>query len=221
MNIALGVSLDNSNIELEKLTNGPVNYAISHTEFSLPVKQVKVDGKNELNVVFPQSLEEMRSAQYIKVEINAVPKEVIKKAPTTRPPMQDLEGIDPKIAEKLRKIKITTLSELATSTAKTIVRKAKIKDKEAQAAIGTAKFIVRSRLAGVEGLDADDAELLTSGAMIRTVNDLAKSKPQELYSKLKKIIETKVAKVPKTYELSLEKVQRWVLSAKLRIPAKS
>ena len=219
LNIALGASLDTSNIELEKMTKGPVNYAVSHTEFSLPIKEVKIDRKREVTIVFPKTPEEMAKAQYVKIDIKAVPKVVTPKKPVTQLKVEDIEGIDPKIVEKLRKININNISDLAESSVKNLVAKAKIEEKKAREYLGMAKFIMKSSFAGIEGLDEEIAEVLIRGAKINSIDKLASANSENLYKKLKDAIEKKVVRIPKTYELTLDDVKRWVLSAKRHIRA--
>lgn len=77
-----------------------------------------------------------------------------------------------------------------------------------------AKLMVKSNIAGVEGVDEQVAELLVVGAKIDTKEKLAQSNPEELVNTLNEAIKTGTVKTPKSLRLTIEDSTRWVNSAK-------
>ncbi len=184
VNVALGATLDATNIELEKITKGPINYAISNIEFALPIKEIEIDKQEEIVILFPKTTEETAKAQYFKVSIQAVPKVVTPFKVTKELKVEDMEWIDDATSEKLRKLGIKTVSDLAVPKAEELATKLKITKSKARDYIDMAAFIVKSRFAGISRLNEVGAELLVKGAGICSVTKLATTDAKELFNSL-------------------------------------
>jgi hypothetical protein len=77
-----------------------------------------------------------------------------------------------------------------------------------------AKLIVKSNIAGVDGVDEQIAELLVVGAKIDSKEKLAQADPEELANILSEAVKAGKVKVPKATRLSIEESKRWINSAK-------
>ena len=217
INIAIGNSLDVSNIELEKLAQGPVNYAISNMEFSVPIKEVEIDKEKRIQVLFPETVEEMSKTQYMKISIKATPKIVPPTKTISKLNVEDIEGIGDIIGGKLRALNITEVSDLALASAEDIYEKINVSEEKAREFISMAKLMVKSSFAGLEGIDEESAELLVKGVKIDSLEKLAVSDATDLFNRLNEAVNKKIVRVPKTYKLTVDDVKRWISSARRRI----
>ncbi len=127
--------------------------------------------------------------------------------------MEAIEGIGPVIGEKLRNIGIYTVSDLALAQ-KADLTKLAIPSKKAEEFISMAKLMVKSDIAGVEGVDEQVAEMLVVGAKIDSKEKLSQADPEALTQALTEAIKAGTVKVPKTTRLTVEDTTRWVDSAK-------
>ncbi len=92
--------------------------------------------------------------------------------------------------------------------------KLKISSKKANEFISMAKLMVKSNIAGVEGVDEQVAELLVVAGKIDSKEKLAQTSPEELTSILSDAIKTGKVKVPKSFRLTVDDSKRWIDSAK-------
>jgi hypothetical protein len=112
------------------------------TLFALPTKQGELD-PNLMSTV--------------NMTLRPIPLEV--KPTSSRKPVEAIEGIGTVIGERLRAIGIETVSDLAIASPEQLV-KANVTQKKAAEFISMAKLMVKSNIAGVEGVDEQVAELL-------------------------------------------------------------
>lgn len=166
------------------------------TLFALPTKQGDLD-PNTLSIV--------------NLTLRPIPLDV--KPVSGRKPVEAIEGIGPAYGERLRKLGIETVSDLAVASTEDVA-KADLPRKKAAEFISMAKLMVKSNLAGVDGVDEQTAELLVTGGKIDTKEKLAQATPEELVKVLDEAVKTGAVKVPKSYRLSVEDSKRWIDSAK-------
>ena len=127
-------------------------------------------------------------------------------------PVETIEGIGPVIGERLRALGIETVSDLAVASTDDIV-KAGVPRKKAAEFISMAKLMTKSDIAGVDGVDEQVAELLVASS-IDSKEKLAQSTPEELTKILGETLQSGKAKVPKTYQVSVDASKRYIDSAK-------
>jgi hypothetical protein len=166
------------------------------TLFALPTKQGDLD---------PNTL------STLNLTLRPIPLEV--KPVSGRKPVEAVEGIGSVIGERLRNLGIATVSDLATASTDDLV-KAEVSRKKAAEFISMAKLMVKSSIAGVEGVDEQVAELLVTGGKIDSKEKLAQATPEELVNVIDEAIKSGKVKVPKTYRVSVEESKRWIDSAK-------
>ncbi len=165
------------------------------TMFALPTKQGDLD-PNTMSV--------------LSLTLRPIPLEV--KPVSGRKPVEAIEGIGPVIGERLRAQGIETVSDLAVAAPEELV-KADLTKKKASEFISMAKLMVKSNIAGVEGVDEQVAELLVA-SKIDSKEKLAQTTPEELIKTLDATIKSGKAKIPKTYSVSVDDSKRWIDSAK-------
>jgi len=166
------------------------------TLFALPTKQGEID---------PNTM------STLSLTLKPIPLTV---KPTVSPrPVEAIEGIGPVIGEKLRNIGIYTVSDLAMAP-KEDLTKLSISSKKADEFISMAKLMVKSDIAGVEGVDEQIAELLVVGAKIDSKEKLSQADPETLAKTIADAIKAGTVKVPKTLHLTVDDSKRWVDSAK-------
>jgi len=148
----------------------------------------------------------------INVTLRPIPLEVKNVSVNGRKPVEVIEGIGTAIGEKLRAIGIETISDLAVAS-KEDLAKAGVSAKKATEFISMAKLMVKSDVAGVDGVDEQVAELLDA-SKIDSKEKLSEMAPEELVNVLNETLKSGRAKVPKTYRLTLEDSTRLINSAK-------
>jgi hypothetical protein len=122
-----------------------------------------------------------------------------------------VEGIGSRLGERLRRIKINTLSELAKAPFNIVSRA--IGESNANNLISRAKIVAgRENLMGV--VDDDCLEALITATGIFEKKTLAEADPEQIYEILKKSLEKGDIQLPEAYELTLDKIRRWVEAAK-------
>ncbi|XES76194.1 MAG: DUF4332 domain-containing protein [Candidatus Bathyarchaeia archaeon] len=166
------------------------------TMFALPTKQGEID-PNLMST--------------LNLTLRPIPL-AVKPISSTRP-VESVEGIGPILGAKLRDLGIATVSDLALAAPQDL-SKAKISSKKATEFISMAKLMVKSNIAGVEGVDEQVAELLVVGAKIDSKEKLAEATPEELTAILTNAVKEGIVKVPKSFKLSVDDSARWVESAK-------
>lgn len=168
------------------------------TLFALPTKQGDLD-PNLMSTV--------------NVTLRPIPMEVKQATGTGRKPVEIIEGIGTIIGERLRAVGIETLADLAAAS-KEDVAKADVSQKKAAEFISMAKLMVKSDIAGVEGVDEQVAELLVA-SNIDSKEKLAEMAPEQLVKVLNETLKSGAAKVPKSYRLTVEDSERIITSAKI------
>jgi hypothetical protein len=166
------------------------------TLFALPTKQGDLD---------PNTM------STLSLTLRPIPMEV--KPVSGRKPVETVEGIGPVIGDRLRLMGIETISDLAVASTDDLV-KADVSRKKAAEFISMAKLMVKSSIAGVDGVDEQVAELLVA-SKIDSKEQLAKTSPEELTKLLDETIKSGKAKVPKMYRFSVEDSKRVIDSAKI------
>jgi predicted flap endonuclease-1-like 5' DNA nuclease len=166
------------------------------TMFALPTKQGEID-PNLMST--------------LNLTLRPIPLAV--KTVTSTRPVESVEGIGPVLGGKLRDLGIATVSDLALASTQDL-SKAKISSKKATEFISMAKLMVKSNIAGVEGVDEQVAELLVVGARIDSKEKLAEATPEELITMLNDAVKSGKVKVPKSFKLTVDDSARWVESAK-------
>jgi len=131
-------------------------------------------------------------------------------------PVESMEGIGTKIGSILRSRNINTVMDLALADVKDLISVG-ISEKMAREFVGMARLMVESEFAGIEGIDAQAAELLVRAAKVDSKEKLAESDPQELFNTINKGIKEGLVKVPRDYTLTLDDVKRWIESARRRV----
>ncbi len=136
--------------------------------------------------------------------------------PKASVPVESIEGIGTKIGNVLRSRNINTVRDLALADVKDLISVG-ISEKMAREFVGMARLMVESEFAGIEGIDAQAAELLVRAAKVDSKEKLAESDPQELFNAINKGIKEGLVKVPRDYTLTLDDVKRWIESARRRV----
>lgn len=167
------------------------------TLFALPTKQGELD-PNLMSTV--------------NISLRPIPLDVKPVSGTGKKPVEVIEGIGSVIGEKLRARGIETISDLAVAS-KEEVAKAGVSQKKATEFISMAKLMVKSDIAGVDGVDEQVAELLVA-SNIDSKEKLAEMSPEKLITVLDETLKSGKAKVPKTYRLTVEDSARMITSAK-------
>lgn len=165
------------------------------TLFALPTKQGDID---------PNTM------STLNLTLRPIPVEI--KPTSSRRPVEAIEGIGSVIGEKLRAMGIETVSDLAVASVDDVV-KADVTRKRASEFISMAKLMTKSDIAGVDGVDEQVAELLVA-SKIDSKEKLAQTTPEELTKILSETLQSGKAKVPKTYQVSLDASKRYIDSAK-------
>jgi hypothetical protein len=166
------------------------------TMFALPTKQGDID-PNTMSI--------------LNLTLRPIPVE-IKPSASNKRPVEAIEGIGSVIGEKLRAMGIETVSDLAVASIDDVV-KADVPRKRASEFVSMAKLMTKSDIAGVDGVDEQVAELLVA-SRIDSKEKLAQTTPEELTKILGETLQSGKAKVPKTYQISVDASKRYIDSAK-------
>jgi hypothetical protein len=186
------------------------------SDFTLQLKAVVTQENGKTMFALPTKQGELDPNTMSTLNLTLKPIPLTVKPSTTRKPVEAIEGIGAVIGEKLRNFGIETVSDLARASPEDLV-KLDISKKKASEFISMAKLMVKSNIAGVEGVDEQIAELLVVGANIDSKETLAQADPETLANTLMDAIKAGKVKVPKTTRLTLEDSTRWVTSAKLLV----
>jgi hypothetical protein len=166
------------------------------TMFALPTKQGELD-PNTMSI--------------LSITLKPIP--LTLKPGTIKKPVETIEGIGSVIGSRLRNVGIETVSDLAIAFPGDIV-KLGLSSKKASEFISMAKLMVKSNIAGVEGVDEQVAELLVVAGKIDSKERLAQANPEELANILNEAIKSGKVKVPKSLRLTVEDSKRWIESSK-------
>jgi len=189
----------------------PTTYVLS--DFNIQLKAIVTQEANKTVIVLPSRPGEIdpNLMSLVNISLKPIP---LPMRPVTKPrPVDSMEGIGSTIAGRLRGAGINTITDLALATPKDLIR-LQISEKKASEFIGMAKLMVKSDVAGVEGVDEQAAELLVSAAKIDSKEKLAQTNPKELYDRLFEAIKSRKVRLARSYALTEEDVERWVNSAK-------
>jgi hypothetical protein len=186
------------------------------SDFTLQLKAVVTQEGEKTLFVLPTKQGELdpNTMSTLSLTLRPIPLEV--KPISGRKPVEAVEGIGEIIGGRLRTMGIETVSDLASASPEDVV-KADVSRKKAAEFISMAKLMVKSSIAGVEGVDEQTAELLVVGAKIDSKEKLAQTTPEELAKVLDEVITSGKVKVSKTYRVSVEDSKRWIDSAKTMV----
>ncbi len=126
-------------------------------------------------------------------------------------PVQEIDGIGYKTGENLLKIGIRSIGELSLAGVSQIASLLRINETRARGLVDMAALM--SRLA-VLGFKDEVVEVLVKGAGIRTVGELAKSDPEELFHICSEAVSAGKVQVPRDFSFNLKDVGGWIKSAK-------
>ena len=121
--------------------------------------------------------------------------------------VREIEGIGNVYSARLEKSNIKTLNKLASSPSSKIAEATGVSEKMAET--WKAMAVIHD-----EDMGRNGAELLVKSGDIRSVDDLKKADPEELYGKLDRAIKLHKVRVPLEFTLKKEDVARWVKKAK-------
>ncbi len=122
---------------------------------------------------------------------------------------EDVRGIGPRLAEELKAMGITSVSELVTADPAAIDEKTRVSQDMARNLQSTAQLMM------VPGVDENDAELLKE-AEVFTIRELAAQDPIQLSGKIREIAKTYVEqeKLTESEKPTIEEVASWIKHAK-------
>ncbi len=183
------------------------------SDFTLQLKAVVTQEGEKTMFALPTKQGELDPSTMSTLSLTLKPIPLTVKPSVSPRPVEAIEGIGSVIGEKLRKVGIYTVSDLAVARKEDLTKLA-ISSKKAEEFISMAKLMVKSDIAGVEGVDEQVAEMLVVGAKIDSKEKLAQADPEALAKTLTDAIKAGTVKVPKTLRLTVEDSTRWVDSAK-------
>ncbi|MCW4010309.1 MAG: DUF4332 domain-containing protein [Candidatus Bathyarchaeota archaeon] len=183
------------------------------SDFNLQLKAVVTQEGEKTMLALPTKQGDLDPNTMSTLNLTLRPVPLTVKPVTGTRPVESIEGIGSVLGGRLRDIGIADVSDLALASPEDLV-KLRIPLTKANEFISMAKLMVKSNIAGVEGVDEQVAELLVVAAKIDSKEKLAQTSPEELTAILSDAIETGKVKVPKTFNLTVEDSTRWVASAK-------
>jgi hypothetical protein len=124
-------------------------------------------------------------------------------------PVVAIDGIGDKMGTNLSKLGIRTVGELSLAEVSTLSSALRMNEKRTKDFVAMAQLVAHLTVEGSK----DSAELITKGAGIRTLDELAKTDPEPLLAICKKAIETGSVRVPAAFKLTKEVVESWIQSA--------
>lgn len=189
----------------------PTTYVLS--DFNIQLKAIVTQEKDKTMIILPSKPGELDPNLLSLVNITLKPIPLQVKPTTEIRPVEAIEGIGLAIGERLRTRGIQTVSDLAQASSQTLIE-LNIPRKKAEEFISMSKLMLKSNIAGVEGVDEQAAELLVVAGKIDSKEKLAQANPEQLYRVINEAIETKKVKIPAKRALAFEDVKRWVDSAK-------
>ncbi len=185
------------NIQLKALVTQRGNMTV----FSLPASKEDLTFKDAMST--------------ISINMKPIPL-LTQPRPKASVPVESIEGIGTKIGNILRSRNINTVRDLALADAKDLISVG-MSEKMAREFVGMARLMVESEFAGIEGIDAQAAELLVRAGKVDSKEKLAESDPQELFNTINKGIKEGLVKIPRDYTITLDDVKRWIESARRRV----
>jgi hypothetical protein len=183
------------------------------SDFTLQLKAVVTQEGDKTMFALPTRQGEMDPNTMSTLSLTLKPIPLAFKPVTSTRPVEAIEGIGPVLGGKLRDIGINTVSDLALASPEDLV-KLKIPSKKAKEFISMSKLMVKSNIAGVEGVDEQVAEILVVAGKIDSKEKLAQTSPEELTTILSDAIKTGKVKVPKSFRITVDDSKKWIDSAK-------
>jgi predicted flap endonuclease-1-like 5' DNA nuclease len=125
--------------------------------------------------------------------------------------VKEIDGIGAKLEESLSKAGIGTVGELGLAKAAQVASVLRTNETRAQAYIDMAGLM--SRLA-IIGLRDEVVELLTRGAGIRSLEQLAEADATRLFQGCQEAISSRKVRVPGEFALKADDVKEWIRTAR-------
>lgn len=123
-------------------------------------------------------------------------------------PVETIEGIGETYGKELRAAGIDTVEDLVAAFPEEIAKVCDVSQEQAEI------WIAMGRFAWLEGVSEEDAEAIVFATGITGLSQLAKADPRELLKKINDAVEDGRVRVPEGYKFTIEKVERWIKSAK-------
>ncbi|MCW3996230.1 MAG: DUF4332 domain-containing protein [Candidatus Bathyarchaeota archaeon] len=192
----------------------PTTFVLS--DFNIQLKAVVTQEADKAMLVLPTQpgAIDPNILSSVNITLKPIPLTVSPTAPTGAgiKPVEAIQGIGLVLGERLRKVGIETVADLAVAPTQKIID-AGIPKAKAEEFVSMAKLMVKGEIAGVEGVDEQTAELLVVAAKIDSKEKLAQADPETLYKVLNEAIVSKRVKLPARYTLTIEDVKTMVNSA--------
>ena len=125
--------------------------------------------------------------------------------------VKEIDGIGAKLEESLAKAGIGTVGELGLAKAAQVALVLRTNETRAQAYIDMAGLM--SRLA-ILGLRDEVVELLTRGAGIKSVEQLADAEAAKIFQVCQEAISSRKVRVPVEFALKADDVKQWIRTAR-------
>ena len=183
------------------------------SDFTLQLKAVVTQEGEKTLFALPTKMGEIDPNLMSTISVTLKPIPLAVKPVTSVKPVEAVEGIGPIYGGKLKAMGIETVSDLAIAAPENVARIG-LTVKKASEFISMAKLMVKSNIAGVEGVDEQIAELLVIAGKIDSKEKLAQANPEKLANTLSEAMKSGAVKVPKSLRLSAEDSKRWIESAK-------
>ncbi|UCE11736.1 MAG: DUF4332 domain-containing protein, partial [Candidatus Thorarchaeota archaeon] len=110
--------------------------------------------------------------------------------------------------KKLRAAGIETVQDLLESDAENVAKVCDVRQNEA------GEWIAMGRFAWLDGISEEDAEAIVLGTGITEILDLSDEDPNDLYQRVMAAVEKGEVRIPSGYEFTIEKVRKWIKTAK-------
>ena len=121
-----------------------------------------------------------------------------------------MDGIGEKLSARLAEIGITTVGELTISNAAQVAPHLRMSESRAQHFIDMASLICRLN---VVGLRDEVVEVLVKGAGIRSMEELARAEPTQVYKTCQEAVEAGQVRVPREFTFTAGDVKDWIQAA--------
>ncbi|MFX0054393.1 MAG: DUF4332 domain-containing protein [Promethearchaeota archaeon] len=122
-------------------------------------------------------------------------------------PIETVEGIGSAFGAKLRRAGIATVEDLLAAGTIQVARICGVSEDMAS------KWQAMSRFCWLEGISEEDSEAIVNVG-IRNYRDLADAEPDILLAEVTQAVADGTVEIPKGYEFTLEKVEKWIEVAK-------
>ncbi len=119
-------------------------------------------------------------------------------------PIETIEGIGNVYGSKLKKEGIHTVQDLVKSNPGRISEICDVEENRASL------WISMGRFAGLESISEEDAEAIVVATTIDSLSKLSRADPEEVLRVINNAVKDGHVEIPKDYEFTLDKVQRWI-----------